>query len=179
MPETVRRGCTGRSVRELQKLLNATGFHCGLVDGAFGSKTEAAVQSFQAARITDEPRGIVNTATWSALHDKTTVPIIVTEIGCHPSTDLTVARSLCDQVHAMVAEGTGQPGAVRSFVRQHVVGEPVAANDGEQCGRWLGLLDDMAGAIDRHEHDTVSASEGDRALYAARDRIMRDAAKVT
>ena len=39
----------GEDVRKLQLDLNALGFDCGVVDGIFGKKTDAAVRAFQAA----------------------------------------------------------------------------------------------------------------------------------
>lgn len=39
----------GNEVIELQKLLNTSGFDCGIVDGKFGPKTKAAIMKFQTA----------------------------------------------------------------------------------------------------------------------------------
>jgi N-acetylmuramoyl-L-alanine amidase len=44
----IRKGDKGSMVKLLQTALNAAGFGCGTVDGAFGAKTEAAVKKFQA-----------------------------------------------------------------------------------------------------------------------------------
>ena len=62
----LRRGSRGADVTRLQRLLLNAGVNPGPIDGIFGSRTEAAVRSFQAGRgliVT----GIVNVATWTAL----------------------------------------------------------------------------------------------------------------
>lgn len=46
----LKRGSKGQAVSALQEMLNKLGFDCGTVDGIFGTKTEAAVRSFQAAQ---------------------------------------------------------------------------------------------------------------------------------
>lgn len=56
----------GEDVRELQVDLNALGFDCGIADGIFGKKTNAAVRAFQAA-MKLEVDGIVGQKTRSAL----------------------------------------------------------------------------------------------------------------
>lgn len=43
----VRKGSTGALVKELQEVLTELGFNPGLIDGIFGSLTEAAVRAFQ------------------------------------------------------------------------------------------------------------------------------------
>jgi len=67
MPETLKRGSSGGSVREAQKLLNGAGFSVGLVDGSFGSKMEGAVKNFQAAKHASEVNGIIGNQTWTML----------------------------------------------------------------------------------------------------------------
>lgn len=59
----LRKGASGPSVAELQALLGFTG---GDIDGDFGPKTEAAVQSFQRKHGLDDD-GIVGDNTWNAL----------------------------------------------------------------------------------------------------------------
>ncbi|MBP3464488.1 MAG: spore cortex-lytic enzyme [Clostridia bacterium] len=44
---TSRRGSTGSEVRQIQTKLKQWGYYTGSVDGIYGSKTEAAVRSFQ------------------------------------------------------------------------------------------------------------------------------------
>lgn len=44
---TSRRGSTGNEVRQIQEKLKKWGYYNGAVDGIYGSKTEAAVKSFQ------------------------------------------------------------------------------------------------------------------------------------
>ena len=56
----------GEDVREHQVDLNALGFDCGVADGIFGKKTDAAVRAFQAANKL-EVDGIVGPKTRSAL----------------------------------------------------------------------------------------------------------------
>jgi N-acetylmuramoyl-L-alanine amidase len=62
----VLRGSKGQTVKLIQSRLNELGFNCGAVDGAFGTKTLAAVIAFQKSRglVAD---GKVGPATWSAL----------------------------------------------------------------------------------------------------------------
>ena len=54
---TYRRGDKGEGVKALQERLNAAGYDCGRADGAFGSRTEAAVKAIEAAHGI-EPDGI-------------------------------------------------------------------------------------------------------------------------
>jgi peptidoglycan hydrolase-like protein with peptidoglycan-binding domain len=42
----LRYGSQGQKVRDLQRELNSAGFHCGAVDGIFGSHTRSAVVAF-------------------------------------------------------------------------------------------------------------------------------------
>ncbi len=62
----LRYGSRGNCVKSLQTKLNAAGHNAGAVDGIFGSKTKAAVKSFQAANglVVD---GIVGPKTWAKL----------------------------------------------------------------------------------------------------------------
>jgi cell wall-associated NlpC family hydrolase len=53
-------------VANIQSMLNQLGFDCGTVDGVFGSKTLAAVKTFQTAKELS-PTGIVDAATYRAL----------------------------------------------------------------------------------------------------------------
>ena len=46
---TLKVGCSGDDVRQLQETLNKLGFKCGNPDGIFGAKTEIAVMAFQTA----------------------------------------------------------------------------------------------------------------------------------
>ena len=62
----LRKGSKGEQVKTLQRLLNAMGYSCGSVDGAFGVKTLGAVEKFQRAKgLTVD--GIVGKDTWNAL----------------------------------------------------------------------------------------------------------------
>lgn len=62
----LRLGMRGSEVTKLQKRLQAVGLFKGPVDGAFGSKTEAAVKAAQ-RRYRLKPDGVVGSATWKAL----------------------------------------------------------------------------------------------------------------
>lgn len=55
----LQRGDSGSAVESLQEDLNAVGYNSGTPDGAFGPKTEAAVQQFQQDRI-DHLKGVQN-----------------------------------------------------------------------------------------------------------------------
>ena len=60
----IKSGSSGASVKALQALLNAKGYNCGAVDGIFGTKTLAALKSFQkAAGLTTD--GVCGVNTWS------------------------------------------------------------------------------------------------------------------
>lgn len=61
--QTLRRGASGESVRELQERLALHGFD---PEGTFGSATEAAVKQFQASRRLGAD-GVVGAKTWAAL----------------------------------------------------------------------------------------------------------------
>ena len=60
----LRTGHFGPQVKTLQVLLNGFGFDCGEADGIFGSKTQAAVRTFQRERGL-EVDGIVGEKTWN------------------------------------------------------------------------------------------------------------------
>lgn len=47
MMTTLRKGSKGEAVSRLQEMLNELGFNCGTPDGAYGTKTAAAVKKFQ------------------------------------------------------------------------------------------------------------------------------------
>ena len=65
---TLKRGCKGQYVKELQILLNKKGYSLGSygIDGDFGSATQAAVVAFQKDHGLT-PDGIAGTITWEAL----------------------------------------------------------------------------------------------------------------
>lgn len=46
---TLKSGCSGEDVKDIQEKLNKLGYKCGEADGIFGSKTKLAVMSFQGA----------------------------------------------------------------------------------------------------------------------------------
>lgn len=53
-------------VKTLQRLLNSMDYNCGIVDGDFGKKTDAAVRAYQRDHRLDSD-GIVGRATWKSL----------------------------------------------------------------------------------------------------------------
>lgn len=63
---TLRMGSRGPSVTDLQTRLKRAGFDPGPIDGIFGSRTRAAVISFQRSRGLAQD-GIVGIQTWTAL----------------------------------------------------------------------------------------------------------------
>lgn len=64
--QVLQKNAKGKPVRALQAILNARGFECGVADGDFGSKTDAAVRAFQKANGL-EVDGSVGAKTWEAL----------------------------------------------------------------------------------------------------------------
>lgn len=74
MAKQIRKGDSGPDVSTLQTILNSLGYKCGTVDGIFGSKTDAAIRSFQSDHnLTSD--GIVGTKTWSALNSNSSTNI--------------------------------------------------------------------------------------------------------
>jgi hypothetical protein len=70
---TLRLGSRGAAVADLQRRLAALGLATGTADGIFGSRTDAAVRSFQLARGLGAD-GIVGAQTWGLLLGTTTPP---------------------------------------------------------------------------------------------------------
>lgn len=65
---TLKKGSKGEDVKALQTFLNLNGYNCGVADGIFGVKTEAAVRALQKAQpACGTPDGIVGTRTWSVI----------------------------------------------------------------------------------------------------------------
>lgn len=65
-------GSSGAEVTELQTVLTARGYPCGIIDGDFGPKTLAAVKEFQTDNgLTVD--GVVGPATWAALEEDNSV----------------------------------------------------------------------------------------------------------
>lgn len=62
---TIKKGSSGSSVEDLQKLLNQNGYSLD-VDGIFGSKTQSAVRDYQQNNSLDVD-GIVGNNTWNSL----------------------------------------------------------------------------------------------------------------
>lgn len=80
--EILKRGSTGKKVKELQGLLNKKGFNL-VVDGIFGYKTYKAVKAFQSQNLDKHGRqlevdGKVGPLTWWSLNN--TSPIDVTPV---------------------------------------------------------------------------------------------------
>lgn len=65
-PDVLRRGSRGVMVRRLQEALEESGNSPGTIDGLFGTKTRAALESFQKSAGLDAT-GVANTATWLAI----------------------------------------------------------------------------------------------------------------
>ena len=71
----LRYGSRGDAVKILQEKLNAKGYSSGNVDGIFGTKTRAAVISFQKANGLGVD-GIVGKLTWAKLYDAAPVSVV-------------------------------------------------------------------------------------------------------
>ena len=63
---TLRKGCRGDEVKELQTELIRQGYDCGTADGIFGSRTETAVKAYQ-RDMGLAADGVVGPKTWEAL----------------------------------------------------------------------------------------------------------------
>lgn len=63
---TLRNGARGQQVRALQKLLNASGYDAGKVDGIWGKNTLSAVKAYQRSAGL-EADGVVGKKTWTKL----------------------------------------------------------------------------------------------------------------
>ena len=64
----LKKGSNAPAVRDLQEALSALGHYHGLIDGAFGDATEAAVKAFQQARKISAD-GIVGKVTWITIDE--------------------------------------------------------------------------------------------------------------
>lgn len=62
----LRRGDSGTDVKEIQAMLNKTGYYFGEIDGIFGSKTEQAVKKFQ-KNFGLVPDGIIGPKTYKVM----------------------------------------------------------------------------------------------------------------
>ena len=83
---TIKLGCKGEAVKTLQTALNKYGYNLK-VDGAFGTKTEAAVKDYQ-KKYGLSVDGIVGAKTWSKLGYSTSevsMPRLINEIILHCS----------------------------------------------------------------------------------------------
>lgn len=75
---TLRNGCRGEEVKELQQDLIIKGYDPGTADGVFGSRTEKAVKAFQMDNgLTAD--GIVGPKTWAVLLEGSGTPDVPTE----------------------------------------------------------------------------------------------------
>lgn len=67
--KTLKKGSKGEEVKQLQTMLNALGYDCGVADGSFGANTDKAVRAFQQKEglLID---GIVGKQTWTLLESR-------------------------------------------------------------------------------------------------------------
>lgn len=79
----LRYGSRGEAVKTLQEKLNAKGYNSGNVDGIFGTKTRAAVISFQKATGLGVD-GIVGKLTWAKLYDAAPVSVVAPATTAQP-----------------------------------------------------------------------------------------------
>ena len=79
----LRYGSRGEAVKILQEKLNAKGYSSGNVDGIFGTKTRAAVISFQKATGLGVD-GIVGKLTWAKLYDAAPVSVVAPAMTAQP-----------------------------------------------------------------------------------------------
>lgn len=70
---TLRKGCTGEDVENLQQRLKDLGYYTGLVDGSYGNGTVEAVKAFQ-TRHKLTPDGVAGTNTYKKLFNNSALP---------------------------------------------------------------------------------------------------------
>lgn len=66
LTRTLRTGCKGEDVKQLQRMLTQAGFNPGTADGSYGARTAEAVRNYQRSRGLHVD-GITGQGTWSAL----------------------------------------------------------------------------------------------------------------
>ncbi len=134
--ETIRRGSTGASVKELQRILGLQ------VDGVFGSKTDAAVREFQKDKIL-EVNGIVSPNVWRALLGQpytktgTTTTTTIPETVQRGSTGAAVKKlQSILKIEADGIFGSGTEAAVKSFQKS----KTLKVNGIVSANVWRALL---------------------------------------
>lgn len=106
----LKQGSTGEYVRKLQTSLNKLGYNCGTVDGSFGSKTVAAVKSFQTKnKLTSD--GIVGDKTWIAI-DKAEEAL---KNKAPTNTNTTVSASDMYRIRKSWTDASSQIGAYKNL----------------------------------------------------------------
>ena len=58
VPRTLRTGCKGDDVKQLQRMLTQAGFNPGAADGSYGARTAEAVRNYQRSRGLHVPKDI-------------------------------------------------------------------------------------------------------------------------
>ena len=71
--ETLRRGMQGEQVKELQRILQESGFYQKAIDGDYGSGTKAAVEQYQ-QKFGLSPDGVVGPKTFAKILETYTLP---------------------------------------------------------------------------------------------------------
>jgi peptidoglycan hydrolase-like protein with peptidoglycan-binding domain len=103
---TLSNGCTGSDVREFQILANKLGAKL-TVDGAYGSKTEAWVRTFQKSKkLTVD--GVVGSKTLTALRAATAAPVPISSPAKRQPGSRTLRRDMTGEDVAFVQRFIGE-----------------------------------------------------------------------
>jgi peptidoglycan hydrolase-like protein with peptidoglycan-binding domain len=97
---TLRLGSRGSAVIDLQTRLATAGFSAGTADGIFGSRTDAAVRSFQRARGLGVD-GVVGPQTWNELLGTTTAPQPAPSTGSPSDPQVTIPSGVLISANAV------------------------------------------------------------------------------
>ncbi len=97
---TLRLGSRGSAVIDLQRRLATAGFSAGTADGIFGSRTDAAVRSFQRARGLGVD-GVVGPQTWGELLGTTTAPQPAPSTGSPSDPQVTIPSGVVISANAV------------------------------------------------------------------------------
>jgi hypothetical protein len=143
-------GQSGPAVRRLQRALNRAGESPGLIDGAFGRDTHAALRAFQRSREIDAD-GIAGPSTWAALPSGAPMPVLREGAQGEPVMEVQVALTeYAEQRWELVPEradgvfGPDTTTAVAAFQRWHGLNADGIVGD----QTWAAGLDSVSSTLE-------------------------------